>query len=118
MMRPAYPWLCQGDIFEQVPIITFGRNEAGTYNFKSDFGAALLLTENCQLDKPHQAGEQLRISFFQFAPIVPFKTSNISASIRGQLRSQRHTNPTGLVHIADVGDGTEGVADLGPIPVT
>lgn len=95
-MRPAYPWLCQGDVFEQVPVVTFGRNEAGAHNFRSDFVAALL-TEGCQLDKPRQAGEQLSISFFQLAPIAPFETSNISSSIRGQLRSRRHTNPSGLL---------------------
>jgi hypothetical protein len=97
-------------VFISVPVLQPAEGEVGTYRRSS--GTALLLTEDCQLDKPGKEGEAPRIPFLQFTPIISIDRSGISPSDMGQLK-KGWVNPPGLIYLDDVGGGVPGIADLG-----
>lgn len=60
----ARPWVSQGDVFADVPIVRYGRSALGQVTN----GPSLLLTADCQLDKRTRSG-QTKIRTLQFAPL-------------------------------------------------
>lgn len=70
-MRLPLPWLCQGDIFELLPQIVVTVNSLGRVHVEQDVGASLLVTHDCDLDKPLSKDQPTtpRIERLQFLPL-------------------------------------------------
>lgn len=66
-MRNHVPWLGQGDIFANVPIIDVTMTGAGEVQATVIDGPAVLLTHDCDMDKPDNATGLPRIQRMQFA---------------------------------------------------
>jgi hypothetical protein len=116
-VRPVKPWLCQGDLFENVPRVLVRQLFSGDIDSVVDPGAALLLSEGCQIDKRKGNG-QPNIPRLVFAPVNLLSASGLDGNIVSRLRNYEIA-PPGAVYIPDVGDGNEGVALLSeayPIP--
>jgi hypothetical protein len=66
-VEPCKQWLCQGDLFEEIPIVI---TESGFVepNPRMIYGPALLITYDCQLDK-RTAKNNPQITRMQFIPI-------------------------------------------------
>ena len=108
-MRPALPWLRQGDIFEVVPHAAILAYDDGIAS-RTDEVTAVLITENCQLDKRSRAGV-ISVSRLQFAPVRPFE--ELDANICGMLR-RKEVSPPEAVPIGEI-DGREFFFYLGEI---
>lgn len=70
-MRHPLPWLCQGDIFELLPQIVSSVDSGGRIQIEQDVGASLLITHDCDLDKPASSKDPTRprIERLQFLPL-------------------------------------------------
>jgi len=101
-MEPCRPWLCQGDVFERIPIVTTRLN-GNEITFIQEQGTALLLTEGCQLDKRLRNG-QPKATRYQFAPLHAIEGCDLGPDIIGRLERQE-VNPPELVYVDDIGDG-------------
>jgi hypothetical protein len=67
------PWLQQGDVFEDVP--WFRPILSGTaLTVPRESGAALLITENCQLDKRTRRNQPRKDQRLQFLPLRALST--------------------------------------------
>lgn len=66
-MRSHVPWLGQGDIFANLPIIDVAVTGAGEVQATVIEGPAVLLTHDCDMDKPDNATGLPRIQRMQFA---------------------------------------------------
>lgn len=108
-MQVPRPWLCQGDVFRSVPIV-YPRQVDDQIKFESRSGAALLLTENCQLDKIGPGEGQPAIRRLVFAPIWPLTA--LATSMQRLLR-EHQVNPPEGVYLDDIGVGQETTALLG-----
>lgn len=75
-MRPALPWLCQGDIFKSVPVPVVEADATGqlcvTYDSR---GPALLITHDCTLDKTNRALE-VKVRRLFFLPLVALSVAS------------------------------------------
>lgn len=96
-MREYLPWLCQGDVFESVPLPGAGA-----------WGPAVLLTHDCNLDKASGKGD-VAIARIQFAPLIDTASN---PSLRGQLR-KGSLNPPEAVLVGKLPAGWEGFLLLG-----
>ena len=117
LVRECRPWLCQGDLFESVATIVVRQDFSEAVEPLVDEGAALLLSEGCQLDKRRSNGKP-HIPRLVFSPINSLVSAMLGPDIEGRLR-RGEVAPPGVVYIDNVGDGTEGVALLSeayPIP--
>ena len=65
-MRNHRPWLCQGDIFANAPIVDVTLTVTNGLQLALPTGPAVLLTPDCAMDKPNRRGEP-RVELLQFA---------------------------------------------------
>ena len=65
-MRDHLPWLGQGDIFERTPVVDVFLTDAGDVRATIIEGPAVLLTHDCDMDKPDRSGNP-RVQRMQFA---------------------------------------------------
>jgi hypothetical protein len=66
-MRNHLPWLGQGDIFSSVPVLDVTLSSSGAVQAEVAEGPAVLLSHDCDMDKPDRTTGQPRISRMQFA---------------------------------------------------
>ena len=97
-MRPALPWLCQGDIFELVPQIVVMVGSADRLHVEQDVGASLLITHDCDLDKPVSWREPARprIERLQFLPLRDIRVLDPQ---RQDLVRSRRLNPPEPIYV-------------------
>jgi hypothetical protein len=113
-MRPCYPWLSQGDVFNNVPVIFSRLDVAGRVHFAEEVGPAMLLTEGCALDR-RQEGNSSIVRRLQFAPLRAVDSFSPRAR---ELLHQLQINPPEAIYLDDVA-GQDAVVLLGdayPIP--
>jgi hypothetical protein len=111
------PWLCQGDVFSDVPLVV-ASYENGEVGFTATTGPALLISEDCQIDKrTSRAGKPKPANFFQLVPVRALSRNQLGSDlVRRLLDGDR--NPPALVYLDDVG-GNEALAVLSesfPLP--
>jgi hypothetical protein len=102
-------WLSQGDVFEQLPI--FRCVVAGNgidIERTRDIGAAILLTEGCQLDKKSQGIST--VETLSFAPIYALDESNIPDIDHQKMLRSGQKKLYGVTYVSNTSDGGEGVA--------
>ena len=77
-------WLCQGDIFDRVPVLDVTVGAAGALTASLQPGPAVLLTHDCAMDKVNPDGT-LRLERFQFARLRSIQSlqDHQVASMRG-----------------------------------
>ena len=98
-MRDTNPWLCQGDIFAEVPWIL---SEIGSAGVRADveMGGALLVTQDCQLDKRRRdpgSGKLIpAVERLQFVPLRDLQ--DLEADIQRRVRGLE-INPPRAVYV-------------------
>jgi len=108
-MEDHAAWLCQGDVFQQLPIFRSVMTKNGIdVEQTRDIGAAILLTEGCQLDKPFQGKSS--IETLSFAPIYALDDRNVPLLDHQNLLRSGKRKLHGVVYVTNAGDGGEGVA--------
>ncbi len=80
-------------------------------SFEPGQGAAILLTHDCQLDKPEAGTTAAKVKRLQFSPITRLADSGISNGIKGQLRAA-WLSPPEAVYLPDSDEMEEAVALL------
>jgi hypothetical protein len=65
-VRDHLPWLCQGDIFADAPVVDVSLTATGGVEATVMTGPAVLLTHDCDMDKPSRSGAP-RVERMQFA---------------------------------------------------
>jgi hypothetical protein len=87
--------------------------------FVSEIGPALLLTEDCQIDKRTSSGKRPKpASRFQLAPIRLLDINHVGHDRVTRLRAG-DLNPPEMIYLDDAGTGEEAMALLGesfPLP--
>jgi hypothetical protein len=107
------PWLRQGDVFEEMPLVTV-RFAAERLDFVPGIGAAVLLTEGCVLDKGRTSRSgAYRPTRLQFAPLYPAAKAAALGDDRLRRLRARELKPPEFIYVDDVGDGQECFALLG-----
>ncbi len=98
-MRNYLPWLCQGDVFERLPQIVVEMDSGGRVRPDSEIGASLLITHNCDLDKPARASEPSlpRIERLQFLPLRDI--AQLDAQ-RQRLARAPNVNPPEVIYVS------------------
>src|SRR5206468_3632953 len=76
------PWLQQGDVFEHVPWFRPTLTDDGTPTSLRESGAALLITESCQLDKRTNSGKIRPGLRLQFLPLGDVSELNHDSQTR------------------------------------
>lgn len=109
-MEDPKPWLCQGDVFQELPLVLASLGTSGVEFDTGTTGVALLLTNACQLDKRRGDGTP-SVSRLQFAPVHALADSGLSEGIIGQLRGG-WLSPPDAVYIDDPGNGEPAIALL------
>ncbi len=98
-MRPALPWLSQGDIFIDVPIvITEAGTTPGGVNASIESGPAVLVSHDCVLDKTNRRFG-VRIHRMFFLPLLSISVAGDSATT---IRRDRH-EPVEYLYVPDAG---------------
>ena len=117
-MEPPRPWLCQGDLFTDVPICGVVLDSLVGVRFSTVHnGTAILITEDCQLDKRTSRAQRPKISRLQFAPVHDLPTAGLDVDTVRRLRSGDKQPPEAFY--LKLSDEQEGVVFLGesyPIP--
>jgi hypothetical protein len=80
-VREHLPWLCQGDIFAEMPIVDTSLAATGDVAVAVIIGPAVLLTHDCDMDKPDRGGAP-KVERMQFARL---------RSVQAQPGNRQHT---------------------------
>lgn len=87
-MREPLPWLAQGDIFADVPIVS-PRVAADSHGLShgSDHGPAMLITHDCSLDKANGRGRATirRLFFLPLRAVATLQPDRASMLRHGEL---------------------------------
>lgn len=98
-MLPTKPWLCQGDIWESVPILVPDVDTTGELRATCDQeGTVVLATHGCVLDKATRSG-QSTIERLQFLPLLALATQDRN---RQALLRREEVNPAEAIFVGDV----------------
>jgi hypothetical protein len=98
------PWLCQGDIFSDIPLIESGMNESGL-DVEVAHGPALLLTHGCALDKKTRAGA-FTVRRLHFLPLRA--TASLPPEQQSTARRKRaEVAPAEVLYLGEVPGLTE-----------
>ncbi|MDX6744982.1 hypothetical protein [Actinocorallia sp. A-T 12471] len=101
-MRPHLPWLCQGDIFSDAPIVDIAAQGTGGLEASLIYGPAILITHDCAMDKPDKDGNP-RVQHFQLVRLRSM--SALPQDRRGNLKGGRaKVPPFEAMYVGDVGD--------------
>ena len=111
-MEDALPWLRQGDVFEDVPWVGTNLRADREVGVHVGHGSALLITENCQMDKRTRSGRS-KLARLQFCPLRGLNEPNLDVNddTKRRLRAGEISPPEG-VFVGDV-DGDETFVLLG-----
>ncbi len=102
-MRDHMPWLGQGDIFASAPIIDVTLTDTGDVQSTVIEGPAVLLTHNCDMDKPDTVTGRPRIERMQFARLRAVDASPVS--YQRTLRMNRNNlGPYEALYLGDTAD--------------
>jgi hypothetical protein len=100
-MRSQVPWLGQGDIFASLPIVDVALTEAGEVQATVIEGPAVLLTHDCDMDKPDNATGLPRIQRMQFARLRAVDA--LPSSYQRTLRTNRNKRgPFEALYLGDI----------------
>lgn len=100
-MRNHVPWLGQGDIFASAPIIDITLTDAGDVQVVAIEGPAVLLTHDCDMDKPDRTTGQPRIPRMQFARLRAVDA--LPPSYQRTLRTSRNKlGPFEALYLGDI----------------
>lgn len=89
-MRNYLPWLCQGDVFGNVPVLDVAIDGDINISARMMFGPAVLMTHDCAMDKPDKDGRP-RVEFLQFARLRSM--ASLPEGKRNNLRGARAKVP-------------------------
>ncbi|MCA1607441.1 MAG: hypothetical protein LC775_18700 [Acidobacteria bacterium] len=100
-VRTHLPWLGQGDIFGEIPVVGAELDHAGNVRVYSSPGPAVLLTHDCAMDKPDKATGLPRVERLQFARLrsITALPSNRQASLRG---AAKKLGPFEALHLGEI----------------
>ncbi|GAA3247750.1 hypothetical protein GCM10017691_57280 [Pseudonocardia petroleophila] len=101
-MRPHLPWLCQGDIFRDVPVVDVALQGRGTVRPRVSNGPAILLTHGCVLDKRTNSGKS-RVERLQFAPLKAMTLLNADKA-RNLVLKARELAPSEVMYLGEIGE--------------
>ena len=91
--------MCQGDIWQSVPIVLPTIDSSGTLRATCDQdGPALLVTHGCSLDKATRSG-QSRVERLQFLPLLALAQQDRN---RQELLRREQINPAEAMFVGDV----------------
>jgi hypothetical protein len=118
-MRSHLPWLGQGDIFAEVPIIISELDQAREVVVRQEPGPAILLTHDCAMDKPDRNGNP-RVETLQFASLKTFSalSSDRQINLRGQATALMPFDALYVGQIPDFGETFFVLADTFCLPST
>jgi hypothetical protein len=110
---PPRPWLCQGDLFDNIPICLVEQvGDLGIrYRTDPEPGTAVLVTDSCQLDKRTSSAGRVKISRLQFIPVHDLSSADLASDVVVLLRRGALQPPEAIY--VNLGSGQEGVAFLG-----
>lgn len=114
------PWLRQGDVFRSIPWVLSRLVGAEVEAYVAQDGGALLVTENCQMDKriKSESGFVTRLDRLQFAPLRLVEDIP-NPDIRRRIR-QLNPNPPDPVFVGDVlpdqGDWYASLSEIYDLP--
>jgi hypothetical protein len=119
-VRDKNPWLCQGDVFSEVPRLVVCCNERGAVQWSNTPGAALLLTDNCILDKRTSKAQKPKAKRLHFAPIRLLADASLEQDQIDKAR-RRELNPPEPVYLDlrayDMGECVALIGETYPVPV-
>jgi hypothetical protein len=100
-LRTHLPWLNQGDIFGEVPVVSVELNPAGDVRAYCSPGPAVLLTHDCAMDKPDNATGLPRVERLQFARLraITALPADQQASLRG---ASKKIGPFDSLHLGEI----------------
>lgn len=116
-MRTPEPWLSQGDLFSEVPLVIAHVNERGAVRYVEGTGPALLLTDNCILDKRTRKRQTPKVGRLHVAPVRALADLDLEEDSQRRLLAGE-LNPPEPIYL-DLGRDGQAVALLGetyPIP--
>jgi len=104
-VRAHLPWLAQGDIFRDAPVVDVTVAEGSRVEVASRLGPTVLLTHDCAMDKPNSRGEP-RVERFQFARLrsIDSLSGDLQRSLRGSSNSLGPFEVLYLGQISDLGE--------------
>jgi len=87
-LEECLPWLCQGDIFRSVPVLTPRvLSDASVIAVSVEVGPALLVTHGCALDKANQGVPRIeRLNFLPLLAVEASRPDRQSLLRRGKLQ--------------------------------
>lgn len=97
-MRPSLPWLGQGDVFSDVPIVSTALDSSGHVTASLVNGPAILLTHDCTLDKANNRGVP-RIERMTFARL---RCLSVVDNNRKALLRKNEFEPTEALYVSSV----------------
>lgn len=97
-MRQALPWLSQGDLFNDVPIVLTELDAAAQARARVLHGPAMLLTHDCALDKASNKGVP-KIERIAFLPLV---LVDLQDANRKALLRRNSLEPFEVLYLANV----------------
>ncbi len=105
-------------MFTDVPVLEASIGSDGALTFIPGRGSAVLLTDDCQLDKRTGSAKRPKVSRLQFAPLHDMESANLEADLRDRLL-RGELNPPEMIYVSNIGDDRQAVGLLGeayPIP--
>jgi hypothetical protein len=101
-LQDHLPWLCQGDIFADAPVIDVILSDTNELQVSLPMGPAVLITPDCAMDKPGRSGrprvERLQFVRLRAVDALPLGQQN---SLRG---SRSKLGPYEALYLGDVAD--------------
>ncbi len=113
LTRPPERWVSQGDIFSDVPLLSFENSALPTPMLSR--GPAMLITHGCALDKKTRTG-QSTIQRLHFLPVRSL-TIYPSDQRRQLVASASKIQPFEVIYLGEIGEHGEVIAILSE-PVT
>lgn len=101
-LRDRLPWLCQGDIFANSPIVDVSVTATTEVQAAVISGPAVLLTHDCDMDKPNRDGTP-RVERLQFARLRAVDALPVDRQ-RTLRSSSDKIAPYEVLHLGDVPD--------------
>jgi hypothetical protein len=104
-LRAHLPWLGQGDIFGDAPVLEIALQEDDEVTARILRGPAVLLTHDCAMDKPDREGRP-RAERLQFARLRSMQTlpADRRRTLAGQARQVQPLEALYLGQVRDLGE--------------
>jgi hypothetical protein len=101
-LRNHLPWLCQGDIFANAPVVDVTLTATNGLQLALPTGPSVLLTHECAMDKPNQRGEP-RAELLQFARLRAI--DSLPRDRQMLLRQKRNDlGPFDILYLGEIGE--------------